>query len=96
MLLLVTYDVDTVSKAGKVRLKKVANVCTKYGQRVQQSVFECNVDWQQHILLKEELKNIIDMELDSVRLYNLGNNYHTKVEQIGKQTSYDAEGILMV
>ncbi|MDD6559979.1 MAG: CRISPR-associated endonuclease Cas2 [Lactimicrobium massiliense] len=96
MLLLITYDVNTQTKAGRNRLKKVANICTKYGQRVQKSVFECNVDWQQSILLKDTLKHAIDLSTDSIRCYNLGNNYHTKVDQIGKQTSYDAEGVLMV
>lgn len=96
MLVLVTYDVSTIDEAGKKRLRKVAKVCTNYGQRVQNSVFECMVDASQYLVLKSTLANLIDKEKDSLRFYSLGNKYHTKIEHIGAKTSYDPEGVLIV
>lgn len=83
MLVLVTYDVNTETAAGKSRLRKVAKQCVNYGTRVQNSVFECILDNAQCIMLKAILKDIIDEETDSLRFYFLGNKYKTKVEQIG-------------
>ncbi|MBA4537248.1 CRISPR-associated endonuclease Cas2 [Bacillus aquiflavi] len=91
MLVLITYDVSTVSTAGKKRLRKVSKVCQNYGQRVQNSVFECIVDATQFATLKIELTNIIDEEQDSLRFYQLGNNYKNKVEHIGVKESIDLE-----
>jgi len=96
MLLLVTYDVNTQDTAGRSRLRKVAKTCVNYGQRVQNSVFECNVDAAQARILKNELEKLIDQEKDSLRFYELGNRYHNKVDHIGAKGGYDAEGILMI
>ena len=96
MLLLVTYDVSTETTAGRKRLAKVAKICKNYGQRVQNSVFECDVDYGQSLLLKQQLSDMIDMDTDSLRFYNLGNNWKTRVEHIGAKPSYDPEGTLII
>lgn len=96
MLVLVTYDVATQDNAGRNRLRKVAKECVNYGQRVQNSVFECLVDASQALILKDKLLNLIDKEQDSLRFYYLGNKYDTKVEHYGVKSSYEPEGILMI
>ena len=96
MLILVTYDVNTEDEKGKARLRKVAKLCVKHGQRVQNSVFECLVDASQELILKDKLLNLIDKEQDSLRFYYLGNKYDTKVEHYGVKSSYEPEGILMI
>ena len=96
MLVLITYDVSTQDTAGKKRLRKVAKECVNYGQRVQNSVFECILDASQLLVLKERLISLIDEKEDSLRFYYLGNNYRTKVEHFGSKTSYEAEGLLML
>lgn len=96
MLILVTYDVSTMDTAGKRRLRQVAKKCVAYGQRVQNSVFECNVDASQFKRLQAELKELIDPKIDSLRFYTLGNNYQMKVEHIGAKQTYEAEGVLMI
>ena len=96
MLVLITYDVSTQDKAGKTRLRKVAKACVDYGQRVQNSVFECILDSSQTLLLKDKLLSLIDESKDSLRFYYLGNHYETKVEHFGAKNSYEAEGVLMV
>lgn len=96
LLVLITYDVSTVSSGGRKRLRKVAKACQNYGQRVQNSVFECVVDAAQFEALKIELINIIDVEKDSLRFYRLGNNFKTKVEHIGIKESLDIEGNLIL
>lgn len=96
MLILVTYDVNTTDTAGKRRLRQVAKKCVAYGQRVQNSVFECTVDASQYKRLQAELKALIDPETDSLRFYTLGNNYHGKVEHFGAKQSYEPEGVLMI
>ena len=83
MMVLITYDVNTETAAGRVRLRKVAKQCVNYGQRVQNSVFECILDNAQCIRLKSLLTDIIDESVDSLRFYYLGNSYKTKVEHIG-------------
>ena len=96
MLLLITYDVSTVDAAGRTRLRRVAKRCVDYGQRVQNSVFECLVDETQYRVLKHELEQLIDPAKDSLRFYNLGNKYHKRIEHIGVKESYEADGVLMV
>lgn len=96
MLIVIAYDVNTETEAGKKRLHKIAKQCVNYGQRVQNSVFECNVNATQYHVLKERLSAIIDPEKDSLRFYNLGNNYQSKIEHIGARSTYDARGILMI
>lgn len=83
MLVLITYDVSTQNAAGKSRLRKVAKECVNYGQRVQNSVFECILDASQLLLLKDRLVTLINEKEDSLRFYYLGNNYRTKVEHFG-------------
>ena len=96
MLVLVTYDVATQDNVGRSRLRKVAKECVNYGQRVQNSVFECLVDASQALILKDKFLNLIDKEQDSLRFYYLGNKYNTKVEHYGVKSSYEPEGILMI
>lgn len=96
MLVLVTYDVSTVSSEGQRRLRRVAKACQNYGQRVQNSVFECVVDTAQFTVLKLKLLEIIDEDQDSLRFYQLGNNYKNKVEHIGQRASLDLEGPLIL
>lgn len=96
MLVLITYDVSTQGSSGKARLRKVAKECVNYGQRVQNSVFECILDASQVLLLKDKLVSLINEKEDSLRFYYLGNNYRTKVEHFGCKTSYEAEGMLMI
>lgn len=84
MLLLITYDVNTASVAGEKRLRKVAKLCEKYGVRVQNSVFEVQVDAAQSVVLKARLRDLIDQEKDSIRIYKLGNSFEHKIETIGK------------
>ena len=83
MLVLITYDVNTETAAGRKRLRKVAKQCTNYGRRVQNSVFECILDNAQCVTLKAILADIIDVSVDSLRFYYLGNKYQTKVEHMG-------------
>ena len=96
MLLLITYDVNTQDAQGKKRLRQVAKLCVDHGQRVQNSVFECSVDAAQAKLLKARLTALIDQDKDSLRFYELGNQYQKKIEHIGAKGTYDPEGILMV
>lgn len=96
MLVLITYDVNTETAAGKKRLRKVAKQCVNYGQRVQNSVFECVVDAAKCKEMQYKLESIIDKDKDSLRFYYLGNHYKQKVEHIGAKPSYDMEGVLMV
>ncbi|MGN1126436.1 MAG: CRISPR-associated endonuclease Cas2 [Ruminococcus sp.] len=95
MLVLITYDVRTDTADGKKRLRKVAKECCNYGQRVQNSVFECIMDAAKCRLVKDKLLKIIDENEDSIRFYYLGNNYKTKVEHFGTKESLDVEGVLM-
>lgn len=96
MLVLITYDVNTMDAAGRKRLRQVAKQCVNYGQRVQNSVFECIFDDAKCREVKHILENIIDKEKDSLRFYYLGNNYKSKVEHIGIKPSIDMEGVLLV
>lgn len=91
MLVLITYDVNTETNAGKTRLRKVAKQCVNYGTRVQNSVFECILDNPQCIMLKSILTDIIDESVDSLRFYYLGNNHKTKVEHIGVSKGINVE-----
>ncbi|MDD4465523.1 MAG: CRISPR-associated endonuclease Cas2 [Dehalococcoidales bacterium] len=96
MLVLITYDVKTESENGQRRLRRVAKICSNYGQRVQKSVFECLVDPEQWVKLRNKLEREININEDSVRYYYLGKNWKVRVEHIGVQTSYDPEGPLLV
>ena len=83
MLVLITYDVNTEDAAGRKRLRQIARQCVNYGQRVQNSVFECLLDTAQSRLLQAKLRAIMDEEKDSLRFYYLGNRYQNKIEHFG-------------
>ena len=95
MLVLITYDVNTQTVAGRKRLRKVAKECTNYGQRVQNSVFECQMDATKCRQVKSILENIIDKEVDSLRFYYLGEKYKNKVEHIGANPGFDVKDTLI-
>jgi CRISPR-associated protein Cas2 len=95
-MVLVTYDVNTVSVQGRKRLRRVAKVCVNHGQRVQNSVFECLVDWAQWTTLRARLEAEIEPEKDSLRYYFLGDNWQRRVEHVGAKPTYDPEGPLVV
>jgi CRISPR-associated protein Cas2 len=94
MMVLISYDVETKTPAGRKRLRLVARQCQKYGQRVQNSVFECLVDATQATQLKAKLVALIDPEKDSLRFYYLGNEWRKRVEHEGAKPSIDLEGLL--
>lgn len=96
MMVLITYDVETVSPSGTKRLRRVAKECQNYGQRVQNSVFECVLTEAQFIVLKNNISDIIDKEQDSVRFYFMGNNWNRKIEGIGRNTTYDVTSELII
>lgn len=96
MLVLITYDVNTQTAQGRKRLRQVAKQCVNYGQRVQNSVFECVLDAAQLAMVKHKLGQIIDPQCDSLRFYNLGKAYQSKVEHIGAKPAIDVEGVLMI
>jgi CRISPR-associated protein Cas2 len=96
MLLLITYDVNTEDAGGRKRLRKVAKACQDYGQRVQNSVFECEADSAEVMKIKDRLIKLIDPETDSLRFYSLGNHYKSKVEHYGTKASFDVTGPLIV
>lgn len=95
-MVLITYDVNTEDAAGRKRLRQIAKQCINYGQRVQNSVFECILDAAQCKQLQHKLCGIMDPDRDSLRFYYLGNQYQTKIEHFGAKQTYQAEGILMV
>lgn len=96
MLVLVTYDVVTKTAAGQKRLRKVAKTCENYGLRVQNSVFECIVDATQFKQLQLALQVIIDEKEDSLRFYQLGNNYKSKVIHVGAKETLNVEETLIL
>jgi CRISPR-associated protein Cas2 len=95
-MVLVTYDVSTTTDAGKKRLRHVAKQCVNYGQRVQNSVFECWLEPAQFTQLKNKLEEIIDSEKDSLRYYFLGSNWKKRVEHVGAKRAFDPEGTIIV
>ena len=96
MMVLVTYDVNTETPVGKKRLRKVARACEDYGQRVQNSVFECLVDPAQWTVLRKRLHDIADLDKDSLRFYFLGSNWKRRVEHSGAKNTYDPEGPIIL
>ena len=96
MLVLITYDVNTEDYSGKKRLRQISKQCVNFGQRVQNSVFECLLDAAQCKTLQHKLCSIMDPEKDSLRFYYLGDKYQTKIEHFGAKESYEPEGVLMV
>ena len=93
--MLITYDVATGDAAGRRRLRRVARMCRDYGQRVQYSVFECQVDPAQWTVLRASLVNEIDERVDSLRFYRLGANWRSRIEHVGSKASYDPDGPLV-
>lgn len=96
MMVIISYDVNTQDKEGKTRLRKVAKECQKHGQRVQNSVFEADLDYSAFMKLKDKLVNLIDKNIDSLRFYYLGNKWKTRVEHIGAKETYDPEGVIII
>jgi CRISPR-associated protein Cas2 len=96
MMVIVSYDVSTLTPEVRRRLRRVAKVCKDYGQRVQNSVFECSVDAALWVRFRAELLHEIDQSKDSLRFYFLGNNWQHRVEHVGTKPSYDPEGPLIV
>lgn len=94
MMVLITYDVSTQTSAGRSRLRKVAKQCVNYGQRVQNSVFECKIDAAKYVEVKATLISLIDIEKDSLRFYQLGNNYQNRIEHVGAKKTYDIDAPL--
>lgn len=96
MYLLITYDVRTSDPDGARRLRRVARICKNYGQRVQNSVFECLVTPAQLISIERDLTAVIDLRSDSLRIYQLGSNYRHHIKSIGRTTAFDLEGELLI
>jgi CRISPR-associated protein Cas2 len=96
VLVLVSYDVSTVDAPGRRRLRRVAKACLDCGQRVQLSVFECELDPAQWAALRGRLMALIDPERDSLRFYFLGANWKRRVEHVGAKPTQDLDGPLIV
>lgn len=96
MFILITYDVDTTTKEGQKRLRKVSKECVNYGHRVQNSVFECFLTEAQFITLSSTIENLIEKEKDSVRIYFLGKNWKRRISCLGKDTAVDVTGDLII
>lgn len=96
MLVLITYDVNTQTAEGRKRLRKIAKECTNYGQRVQNSVFECQMDMAKCKQVKHILEKIIDKDKDSLRFYYLGEKYKNKVEHIGAKPGFDVMDVMIL
>ena len=96
MLMLVSYDVSTVTPEGRRHLRQIAKACQNWGIRVQNSVFECNVNPAQWVQLKAELESIFNPETDSLRYYNLGDHYNSRIEHKGCKVSLDVEAPLVL
>ena len=95
-MVLVTYDVRTSEPGGAGRLRRVAKACRDYGQRVQFSVFEIEVEPAQWVSLRARLEAIIDPTMDSLRFYQLGANWHRRIEHVGAKPATDLTGTLIL
>lgn len=95
-MVLISYDVSTNDFNGQKRLRKIAKECQNHAQRVQNSVFEANLDYSTFLKLKDKLLNIMDREKDSLRFYYLGNNWEKRIEHYGIKEGYDSEGVLII
>lgn len=96
MMVIISYDVSTSDNAGKGRLRKVAKECQNHAQRVQNSVFEADLDYSTFLKLKDNLLQLIDKEQDSLRFYYLGNNWKRRVEHFGAKKTLDPEGVIII
>lgn len=95
-MVLITYDVAITETSGAKRLRQISKLCQNYGQRVQNSVFECVIDYATFIMLRNKLLNLMDKEKDSIRFYLLGNKWNGKVEHYGIKDGYDPTGPLII
>ena len=96
MMVLISYDVATTDNEGKTRLRKVAKECQNHAQRVQNSVFEADLDYSNFLKLKARLIKLIDEEKDRLRFYYLGNNWEKRIEHIGAKDTYNPEGVIII
>lgn len=96
MMVLISYDVSTIDQAGRTRLRKVAKECQNHAQRVQNSVFEADLDYSTFLKLKNRLLKLIDVETDSLRFYYLGNHWEKKIEHFGAKQTYSPEGVIII
>jgi len=96
MLVLITYDVSTTTREGRRRLRRIARACLDYGQRVQNSVFECDVDPARFTKLKKRILDIVEPETDSIRFYFLGKNWKRRIEHYGAKPAVDLDGPLII
>ncbi len=96
MYILITYDINVTSAKGQSRLRKVAKICVNYGQRVQNSVFECKLTEAELLKVKKQLLDVINVEMDSLRFYRLGDNYDRKVQHIGAKGTYKVEDAMII
>ncbi len=96
MMVLISYDVSTSDEGGRKRLRKVAKECQNHAQRVQNSVFEADLDYSTFLKLKSRLEGMIDQEKDSLRFYYLGNHWKRRIEHIGAKKTYDPEGVIIL
>ncbi len=96
MMVLISYDVSTTDKEGRTRLRKVAKACQNHAQRVQNSIFEADLDYGKFLQLKNRLIDLIDASQDSLRFYYLGNNWEKRIEHIGAKETYNPEGVIIV
>lgn len=96
MMVIISYDVSTSEPEGKKRLRKVAKECQNHAQRVQNSVFEADLDYSAFLKLKSRLTELIDRDKDSLRFYYLGNNWERRVEHVGTKQTYNPEGVIIL
>ena len=96
MMVIISYDVSTTDNSGKTRLRKVAKECQNHAQRVQNSVFDADLDYSSFLKLKHNLLELIDEDKDSLRFYYLGNNWKRRVEHIGAKKTFDPEGVIII
>ena len=96
MRLLVTYDVSTLDSAGRRRLRRVAKVCQNYGERVQKSVFECEVDTTTRTMLEQNLLDEIDLDQDNLRIYQLPGSGDHAIKEFGRFRATDFQDPLIV
>lgn len=95
-MVIISYDVNISDKEGTRRLRKVAKECQNHAQRVQNSVFEADLDYSAFLKLKEKLIDLINEEKDSLRFYYLGNNWERRIEHIGAKATYNPEGVIII
>ncbi|MGN1221630.1 MAG: CRISPR-associated endonuclease Cas2 [Christensenellales bacterium] len=95
MMVIISYDISLSDKNGPTRLRKVAKLCQNYGQRVQNSVFECILDNQTFVMLKKQILDVVNLKLDSVRFYLLGNRFDGKIEHYGTKSTIDLNSTLI-